>query len=73
MCSCWKRNFILAPLAPLTMFSPIEYELIIPFQLQLKSLAHGISQKTCGQVFHSSEHKCVEKRKFVEKLFSFER
>ncbi len=32
-----------------------------------------ISQKTFGQVFHSNEHKCVEKNHFVENLFSFER
>jgi hypothetical protein len=51
----------------------IEYELIIPFQLQLKSLTHVISQKTSRQVFHSNEHKCVEKKHFVEKLLSFER
>ncbi len=51
----------------------IEYELIIPFQLQLKSLTHVISQKTSRKVFHSNEHKCVEKKHFVEKLLSFER
>jgi hypothetical protein len=31
-----------------------------------------ISQKTSRQVFHSNEHKCVEKKHFVEKLLSFE-
>jgi len=51
----------------------IEYELIIPFQLQLKSLTNVISQKTSGQVFHSNEHKCVEILKIVEKIISFER
>jgi hypothetical protein len=41
---------------------------------QLKSLTnHVISQKTFGQVFHSNEHKHVEKRYYVEKLISFER
>jgi len=30
-------------------------------------------KKTFGQVFHSYKHKCVEKKHFVEKLFSFER
>jgi hypothetical protein len=50
-----------------------EYELIVPFQLQLKSLTHVISQKSFGQVFHSNEHTCVEKKHFVEKLLSFER
>jgi hypothetical protein len=29
------------------------------------------SQKTYGQVFHSNEHKCVEKKHFVEKWISF--
>ncbi len=48
-------------------------ELIISFQLQLKSLTHMISQKTSRQVFHSNEHKCVRKNHFVEKLLSFER
>jgi hypothetical protein len=32
-----------------------------------------ISQKTSRQVFHSNEHKCVDKKKIVEKLLSFER
>jgi len=53
-------------------FSYIEYEVIVPFQLQLKSFTHVISQKTYGQVFHSNKHKCVEKKHFVEKLSSFE-
>jgi len=47
------------------------HELIVPFQLQLKNLIHVISQKTFGQVFHSNEHKYVEKKKFKKKLFSF--
>jgi len=47
----------------------IEYELIIPFQLQLKSLICVISQKTFGQVFHSNEHKCVEKNIFLKNYF----
>jgi hypothetical protein len=51
----------------------IEYELIIPFQLKLKSLTHMISQKTSRQVFRSNEHKCVEKNHFVENLLSFKR
>jgi hypothetical protein len=34
---------------------------------------HVISQKTYGQVFHSRERKCGEKKHFVEKLLSFER
>jgi hypothetical protein len=29
--------------------------------------------KTYGQVFHSNEYKCVEKKKIVEKLLLFER
>jgi hypothetical protein len=29
--------------------------------------------KKSRQVFHSNEHKCVEKKHFVEKLLSFER
>jgi len=29
--------------------------------------------KKIGQVFHSNEHKCLEKKHFVEKLLSFER
>jgi hypothetical protein len=37
------------------------HELIVPFQLQLKFLIHVISQKTFGHVFHSNEHKYVEK------------
>jgi hypothetical protein len=32
-----------------------------------------ISQKPFGQVFHSNEHKYVEKIYFVEKLLSFEK
>jgi hypothetical protein len=32
-----------------------------------------IWQKTSRQVFHSYKHKCVGKRKFVEKLLSFEK
>jgi hypothetical protein len=47
--------------------------LIAPFELQLKNLTQVISQKTSKQVFHSNEHKCVEKKHFVEKLLSFER
>ncbi len=35
--------------------------MIVAFQLQLKILSHVISQKTFKQVFHSNEHKCVEK------------
>jgi hypothetical protein len=31
-----------------------------------------ISQKTSRQVFHLDEHKRVEKKHFVGKLFSFE-
>ncbi len=34
--------------------------MIVPFQLQLKSLIHVITQKSSGQVFHSNEHKRVE-------------
>jgi hypothetical protein len=30
-------------------------------------------KKTSGQVFHSNEHKCVEIKKIVEKIISFER
>jgi hypothetical protein len=30
-----------------------------------------ISQKTFGQVFHSKERKCVEKKHFVENYFHF--
>jgi len=41
--------------------------IIVPFQLQLKSLTHVISQKTSKQVCHWYEHKCVEKKYFVEK------
>jgi hypothetical protein len=51
----------------------IKYELIGPFQLQLKSLIHVISQKKFEQVFHSNKHKCVEKKHFVKNLLSFER
>jgi hypothetical protein len=29
--------------------------------------------KKSKQVFHSNEHKCVEKKHFVEKLLSFKR
>jgi hypothetical protein len=32
-----------------------------------------ISQKTFGQVFHSNDHKCVEKKYVAEKLISFKR
>jgi hypothetical protein len=42
-------------------------------EMQLKILIHVISQKTFGQVFHSNEHKYVEKKHFVEKAFSFEK
>jgi len=49
------------------------HELIVPFQLQLKILIHVISQKTFGQVFHSNEHKYVEKKHFKKYIFSFER
>jgi hypothetical protein len=54
-------------------WSYIEYELIVLFQPQLKSLIQMILQKTYGQVFHLSEHNCVEKKHFVEKLLSFKR
>jgi hypothetical protein len=54
----------------LTLYA--KYELIVPFQLQLKSLIHMISQKTFEQGFHSNEHKCVEKKHFVKNLLSFE-
>jgi len=64
---------IIAKLDEIISHIYIEYELIIPFQLQLKSLTHVISQKTSRQVFYSKEHKCVEKKHFVENLFSFER
>jgi hypothetical protein len=50
----------------------INYILIwidVPFQLQLKFLIHVISQKTLGQVSHSNEHNCVEKKHIVEKIF----
>jgi hypothetical protein len=47
----------------------IEYELIISFQLQLKSLTHVISQKTFWQVFHSNKHKCVKKNIFLKNYF----
>ncbi len=40
--------------------------MIVPFQLQLKSLTHVISQKTYGQVFHSNKHKCVEKKHLLK-------
>jgi hypothetical protein len=30
-------------------------------------------KKTSRQVFYSNKHKCVEKKHFIEKLFSFER
>jgi hypothetical protein len=55
------------------IYSYIEYQLIVPFQLQMEILIHVISQKTYGWVFHSKEHKCGEKKHFVEKLFSFKR
>jgi hypothetical protein len=47
----------------------IEYELIVPFQLQLKSLTHVISWKTFEQIFHSNEHKCVEKNNLLKNYF----
>jgi hypothetical protein len=47
----------------------IEYELIVPFQLQLKYLTHVISQKTSRQVFHSNEHKCLEKNILLKNYF----
>jgi hypothetical protein len=50
--------------------SYIEYELIVPFQLQLKKFTHVISQKTSRQVFHSNEYKCVEKKTFCWKITS---
>jgi hypothetical protein len=55
------------------IYSYIEYELIVQFQLQLRILICVISQKTFEQVFHSNEHKCVEKKHFVIKLLSFEK
>jgi hypothetical protein len=64
---------IIAKLDEIISHIYIEYELIIPFQLQLKSLTHVISQKTSIQVFYSKEHKCVEKKQLVQNLFSFER
>jgi hypothetical protein len=46
----------------------IEYEFIVPFQLQLQSLAHVITQKSSRQDFHSNEHKCIEKKTFGWKI-----
>jgi hypothetical protein len=39
----------------------------------MEILIHVISQKTYGQVLHSKEHKCGEKKHLVEKLLSFEK
>jgi hypothetical protein len=39
----------------------------------MKFFTHVISQKTSRQVFQSNEHKCVEKKYFVENLLSFEK
>jgi hypothetical protein len=46
---------------------------LVDCTISMKSLTHVIPQKTCRQVFHSNDHKCVEKNHFVEKIFSFEK
>jgi hypothetical protein len=48
-------------------------KLIIPFQLQLKILTCVISQKMDLDKFFIQMNVSVEKKHFVEKLFSFER
>jgi hypothetical protein len=53
--------------------SLMKYLIDCTISIKLKSLTHVIPQKTSRQVFHSNEHKCVEKNHFVENLFSFER
>ncbi len=52
--------------------SYIEYELITPFQLHLKSFIFTILQKYFNEVFHLNKHKCVGEN-IVEKLVSFEK
>jgi len=39
------------------------------FNYNLKSLIHVSSQNTFGQIFHSNQHKCVEKNHFWKIIF----